>query len=202
VTVAEPDALPPPATVNHDVSLDVVHAHPAVVVTCTATVSPAAEIIGFVGAIVNLQGAAAAGCDTVTAWPATVTVPVRAGPAFAAAVMVACPDALPPPATVSHGVPLDVVHAHPAIVVTCTATVSPAAEIVRFVGAIVSVQGAAAACDSVTAWPAMVTVPVRAGPAFAAAVMVACPDALPPPATVNHDVPLDVVHAHPAIVVT
>jgi hypothetical protein len=60
----------------------------------------------------------AAACDTVTAWPAMVTVPVRAGPAFAAAVIVACPGAVPPPVTVSHGVLLDVVHAHPLIVAT------------------------------------------------------------------------------------
>jgi hypothetical protein len=60
----------------------------------------------------------AAAWDTVTAWPAIVTVPVRAAPAFAVAVMVACPDVLPPPATVSHGVLLDVVHAHPSVVDT------------------------------------------------------------------------------------
>ena len=51
-------------------------------------------------------------------WPAIVTVPMRAAPGFAATVIVACPDALPPPATVSHGVLLDVVHAHPSVVVT------------------------------------------------------------------------------------
>jgi hypothetical protein len=93
-----------------------VHEHEVPAVTATVIVPPAAEMVWLVGAIVNVQGDAV--CDTVTAWPAIVTVPVRAGPAFAAAVIVACPDALPPPATVSHGELLDVVHAHPSVVVT------------------------------------------------------------------------------------
>ena len=94
-----------------------VHEHEVPAVTATVIVPPAAEMVWLVGAIVNVQGDAAA-CDTVTAWPAIVTVPMRAAPAFAAAVIVACPDALPPPATVSHGVLLDVVHPHPSVVVT------------------------------------------------------------------------------------
>jgi hypothetical protein len=80
-------------------------------------VPPAAGTVWLVGEIVNVHVDEAA-CDTVTAWPAIVTAPVRAAPVFAAAVIVACPDALPPPATVSHGVLLDVVHAHPSVVVT------------------------------------------------------------------------------------
>jgi len=72
-------------------------------------------------------GAAGAACATDTVWPAIVTVPVRAVAVFAAAVIVAKPDALPPPVTVSHGVLLDVVHAHPSAVVTWTVTAPPAA---------------------------------------------------------------------------
>ena len=78
---------------------------------------PAAETVWLVGVTENAHVDKAA-CDTVTAWPAIVTGPVRAGPAFAATVIVACPDPLPPPVTVSHGVLLDVVHAHPLIVAT------------------------------------------------------------------------------------
>jgi hypothetical protein len=81
------------------------------------TVPPPAGTVWLGGEIVYAQLDAAA-CDTVTAWPAIVTVPVRVAPAFAVAVIVACPDVLPPPATVSHGVLLDVVHAHPLIVAT------------------------------------------------------------------------------------
>ena len=107
-----------PAAIVIQVAVDVlVHEHVVPAVTVTVIVPPAAGTVWLVGAIVNVQGDAAA-CDTVTAWPAIVTVPVRAAPAFAAAVIVACPEALPPPATVSHGVLLDVVHAHPFIVTT------------------------------------------------------------------------------------
>ena len=76
------------------------------------------------------------------------------------------------------------------------------AETVWLVGETENAHGGEAACDTVTAWPAMVTVPTRAGPAFAATVIVACPGALPPPVTVNHGVLLDVIHAHPLIVTT
>jgi len=66
----------------------------------------------------------------------------------------------------------------------------------------VNPQADAAACDTDTDWPAIVTVPERAGPPFASAVIVACPDDALPPVTVSHDVLLDVVHAQPLSVVT
>ena len=58
------------------------------------------------------------------------------------------------------------------------------------------------ACAMVTLCPAMVTVPVRAVPVLTAAVIVAAPDALPPPLTVSQSVLLAVVHAQPLPVVT
>jgi hypothetical protein len=116
VTLPLPVPLAPVAMVIQVAVEVLVHEHAVPAVTSIVIVPPAAETVSLVGAIVNVQGAAA--CDTVTAWPAIVTVPMRAAPAFAAAVIVACPDALPPPATVSHGELLDVVHAHPSVAAT------------------------------------------------------------------------------------
>jgi hypothetical protein len=60
----------------------------------------------------------AAGCAIVTVWPAIVTVPVRAGPRFGTAVIVAAADPLPPAVTLSQLLLLAVVHAQSALVVT------------------------------------------------------------------------------------
>jgi len=81
---------------------------------------PAADTVWLAVEIENVHvgATAAASCETVTVWPAIVTVPVRAVPVFAATVIVADPDALAPPATVSHGVSLDDVHVQPLVVVT------------------------------------------------------------------------------------
>ena len=117
VTLPLPVPAAPVAMVIHVAFEVLVHEHVVPAVTATVIVPPAAGTVWLVGAIMNVQGAAAA-CDTVTTWPAIVTVPMRAAPAFAAAEIIACPDALPPPATVSHGVLLDVVHAHPLVVAT------------------------------------------------------------------------------------
>ena len=107
------------------------------------TVPPAAGTVWLAAEIVNAQTGAAA-CETCTAWPAIVTVPERAGPAFGVAVIVAGPDAVPPPVTASHGVLLEVVHAHPLSVATWTATAPPAAPTVGLAGDSVKVHGAAA----------------------------------------------------------
>jgi len=55
----------------------------------------------------------------------------------------------------------------------------------------------AAACVTVNVWPAIVSVPLRAAPGFAAAVYdtVPLPDPLPPDAIVIHDAFDDAVHA-------
>src|SRR3982751_6164651 len=61
-------------------------------------------------------------CVTVTVRPATVSVPVLAGPSVAATRNATTPAPLPvlPLVMVSHGVPLSEVHAHPAPAVTGT----------------------------------------------------------------------------------
>lgn len=56
---------------------------------------------------------------------------------------------------------------HPAPAVTLTAPVPPETGIVTLVGVTVYVQ-AAAACETVKVLPAIVMVPVRAAPVFAA----------------------------------
>ena len=80
---------------------------------------------------------------TVTAVPATVTVPEReAAPVFAAALIVTVPLPLPlaPLWTVSHGALPAAVHVHPLPAVTLTVVVPPAAGRLRVVGDTVKPQ--------------------------------------------------------------
>ena len=81
--------------------------------------------------------AAAAACVTVTACPATVTVPVRAVvAAFAETVNVTDPPPVPLAGdTVIQPTPLDAVHAQPAEVVTLMVFTPPVAESAIVVGA-------------------------------------------------------------------
>jgi hypothetical protein len=73
-------------------------------------------------------------------------------------------------------------------------------------GAIENVHGGApaAACDTVNVLLAIVSVPLRGGPAFAATANVVDPLPMPeaPVATVIHDALLVAVHRHPSCVVT
>ena len=64
--------------------------------------------------------------------------------------------------------------------------------------------GAAAAWFTVKVWPAIVAVPLRDGPGFAAAATVALPAPVPlaPPEIVNHGAFDVAVHAHDAVVLT
>jgi hypothetical protein len=63
---------------------------------------------------------------------------------------------------------------------------------------------AAAACDTVNVWPAIVMVPVRAVPVFAATLYVTVPDPLPdaPPMIVIQPALLVAVQLHPVPAVT
>jgi hypothetical protein len=69
--------------VIHVALLVAVHAQPVAVVTLTLAAPPAAVGLAEVGEAVKLHGAA---CEIVTVFPATVSVPVRAAPVFAATV--------------------------------------------------------------------------------------------------------------------
>ncbi len=78
----------------------------------------------------------AAACVTVNVWPATVMVPVRAPPVFAATVNATDPFPLPlaPDVTVIHASLRLAVQAQPVPVVTVTLPDPPAAAIEVFVG--------------------------------------------------------------------
>src|SRR6187551_1998962 len=138
-----------------------------------------------------------------------VMVPVRAGPVFAATVKLTDPVPVPaaPAVIVIHdGALLTAVHAHvPPAVTAIAVPAPPAAAIDSLVGAIVVVQlgggggGGGAAWLTVNVWPAMVIVPVRATPVFAATVKLTDPVPTPaaPAVTVIHDgALLTAVHAH------
>ena len=116
---------------------------------------------------------------TVKVWPATVNVPVRAGPVLAATVKPALPlpEPLAPLVTVIQLALLVAVQAQPAPLVTFTVPVPPAATKSCELGAILKVQPFA--WLTVKICPAMLSVPVRAGPVLAAAVKATAPLPLP-----------------------
>ena len=104
----------------------------------------------------------------------------------------------------SHDALLDAVHAHEAVVVIVTGDPPPpAAGADAFVGEISKAQGAAS-CVTVKVWPAIMSVPVRAAPVFAATAYrtVPSPAPLAPDDTVIHSALLAAVHEHAEAVVT
>jgi hypothetical protein len=92
--------------------------HPGAVVTVTASAPPPGPTDPPADPSDTSHKAVPSACAMVTVWPAIVTVPVRAGPRFRAAVIVTAADPLPPAVTVSQLLPLAVVHAQSALVVT------------------------------------------------------------------------------------
>jgi hypothetical protein len=80
---------------------------------------------------------AAADCSTVTRWPATVTLPVRAGPVVASTVKLTVPVPVPdaPAVTAIHESFALAVHVQPAGAVTATEAGPPALPIETPVGA-------------------------------------------------------------------
>jgi hypothetical protein len=119
-----PDA--PDAMVSHGVLLDAVHAQPDPPLTAILPVPPADPIEAVSGAIVNAQPGA---CVIVTRWPATVAVPLRAGPLVAATDIDTAPLPFPdaPLRMVTHGTSDAAVQAHPLLDPTATDTGPPAA---------------------------------------------------------------------------
>lgn len=119
-----PDA---PATIWIQGTVDVaVHEHPAAAAIAIFPVPPSAGIAVLSGA---MRKAHACDWDTVTVWPATVTVAVLGAPLVGAtdSVTVPVPASVAGPLTVIHGTPLEADHGHPAAEATRTATVPPAA---------------------------------------------------------------------------
>jgi hypothetical protein len=101
---------------------------------------------------------------------------------LAAAVSVTTPLAVPlSELTVIQLAPFVTVQPHPPVEVTVTATLPPFPDTVAVVGEIEDVQAGAAACVTVTACPAIVTVALRlAVPVFAVAVSRTAPLPVPP----------------------
>jgi len=151
--------------------LTAVHAQPAGDVTLTVPVVAPSAAETLDGEIVVVQGTPC--WVTVTAWPAIVTVPVRAPLAALAAidsetVPFPMPDA--PLATVIHAAELTAVHEHAAPPVTETVPVDAGAETDRLVVERL-IEHAGADCVTVNACPPAVIVAVRA----AAVVLAAMP---------------------------
>jgi hypothetical protein len=98
---------------------------------------------------------------------------------------------------VIHGTALDVVHWHSAAPVTSTRALWPAAGDVTVSGATVNVHPPA--WVTVNVWPAIVSVPVRCPPGFAAAAYVTLPGVLPLAGLVidNQSALAVADHAHP-----
>jgi len=113
--------------------LTAVHAQPAAVVTATVALPPPSRIGRLVVLNANVHGALLA-CVTVTVAPATVSVPVRCAPVFAATVAVTLPLPLPlaPLVIVMKLALLVAVQVQPAFALTGMVSEPPPASAVRF----------------------------------------------------------------------
>jgi hypothetical protein len=100
-------------TVSHEALLLAVHGHPPPDVTATLPVPPAEGRLALVGEIDTEQPLP---CVIVIWVPATLIVPVRAGPLSGSTVKPNAPLPLPDVAVVNviHGTSLEAVHAQPA----------------------------------------------------------------------------------------
>jgi len=140
---------------------------------------------------------------TVNVWPAIVSVPLRAGPLFAATLNSVEPGPFPlePEVIVIHDALLDAIHPQPPLVDTAAerpfAALGPGDALD---GLIENAQlGGAAAWLTVNVWPAIVSVPVRATPLFAATLKTVEPGPLPlePDVIVIQDALLAAFHPQP-----
>jgi hypothetical protein len=127
-----------------------------------------------------------------------ISVPVRALPAFAAAVnaTMPLPSPLAPDVIVSHVSDDVAVHAQPVAIVTFVEPLPPADVIEALVGLMDDAHDPS--WVTVKVWPAMVAVPVRDGPVLADALIVTepLPDPVPTPTTASHATLLAAVHEH------
>lgn len=140
---------------------------------------------------------------------AIVAVPVRDAPVFAATLKPTFPFPVPvaPDVMVIHGALLLAVHAQPPPAVTVTIPVLAAAATFASVGEMEYVHGegtATAACVTVKVCVAIVAVPVRAAPVFAATLKPTDPFPVPvaPDEMVIHGALLAAVQAQPPPAVT
>lgn len=132
-----PDPLPvaPAVSASHDTLVAAVHAHPVGVVTVVEPEPPAAPTLPPTGEIEYEQPTPF--CETVSAWPAIVSVPERAIELLLAATVkptLPLPVPVAPLAIVIHEAPLVAVHAQPLAAVTLAVADSPVAGDVSLVG--------------------------------------------------------------------
>ena len=161
VPAPEPDA--PSVIVTHDAPLAALHGQPVDADTATDPTPPVDGIICDVDPRLYVQPLS---CVTVTVRPATVAVPLRPGPGFAANDRSTAPPPLPaPPAvTVIHPAPLTAVHAQEAAVDTSIRAPPPLAGVFTLSGETTNEQPLS--WTTVNVWPAIDAVPVRGGPLF------------------------------------
>jgi hypothetical protein len=201
----------------HDVLLDAVHEQALLVETLTVDVPLPRPTLWLVGEIEYEHTSAA--CATVNVWPATVKVPVREPLVFGSTAYCTLPLPLPDPPEMMpiHDALLAAVHEQPLVVATFTVPVVPSTGALALVGEREYEHDAgggdgggdgslAPACVTVNARPAIVRVPVRAAPVFAATLNATEPLPVPvaPAWTLIHDALLVAVHWHepPAVTVT
>jgi hypothetical protein len=145
-------------------------------------------------------------CVTVNVRPAIVMVPVRRLPELAVTLNATLPVPVPlcPEVTAIHAAWLVAVHAHPAVVVTTTVGPAPAPEPDDALVGVIAYTQVPAAWFTLKGCPAIVSIPERAGPAFAATVKPTVPLPLPvaPDVTVIQVTWLVTLHAQPAVAVT
>ena len=143
VTLPLPLPLAGDVTVIHDALLVAVHPHPPEAVTVTEVfVEPAAAVENVVGLTPDEHAAA---WDTVTVCPATVSVPLRAAPVFAAALKPTEPSPVPPAPVVmdSHVALLTAVQTQPVCVSMAIGVAAPPAEVTDVVSGVTAYEHAA-----------------------------------------------------------
>ena len=205
VTVPLPEPLAPPLIVSHAALLVAVHVHPLAAVTAVVDDPPAAVSVWASGDTPNVHAAPV--WVTVTAWPATVSVPMRwAVEVLVAALKVTVPLPFPlaPPLMVSQAALLVAVQAQPLAAVTAVVDDPAAAASVRDVGETPKAHDAPV-WVIVTVCPATVSVALRgAADVLVAAlkVTVPLPEPLAPPLMVSQAALLVAVQAQPLAAVT
>lgn len=197
VTVPLPELLPPAVIEIHESLLAAVQLQPAPLVTVMLPLPPPAGMLVEVEDNTYVQPDA---CVTVKVCPAAIIVPVRAASLFAATekFTVPLPLPLPPEVIVIHESLLAAVHEQPVPEMMLKLPAAPLAGTLVLAADKVYVQPDA--CVTVNVCPAIVNVPVRAVPGFAATVKLTVPLLVPlaPAVTVIHDALLAAVQAQPA----
>ena len=194
-TFPPPEPEPPSVIVIHGTPLTAVHVHPPDVPTETVPTPPEAGIVCDVGLMVKVQPLS---CATVTVRPATVTIPVRAGPVLAARVRSTAPFPVPPavPGAI-HAAVLAAVHAHDAPAETSIRAPPPPAPDTMFSGDTTNEQPLS--CDTVNVCPAISAVPERGPAVFSWIEIFTVPLPVPeaPELIASQAAPLDAVHPQP-----